>query len=149
MNPGSPLKLASQKLREGNTGGHKSTEQLKAEADSEVSAELLGECPKPPKHFNKVPFKKSAKDEWKYVCEALIERGVLTSGMLSVIARMCYVNAYIEQQETMGAQPNAALLGQHRLLYESFGLTPRSIGSTKALNGKKKESKLTKYLKHA
>jgi hypothetical protein len=48
--------------------------------------------------------------------------------------------------EKLNAPPNAALLGQLRLMYESFGLTAASIGKTKSLNGKKKESKLAKYL---
>lgn len=144
MNPGSPLKLASQKLREGNPGGNKSRAELEREAAQEVKYEALTEIPEPPEHLNS-----AAKAEWNDVCGALIERGVLASGMLAVIAHMCYAHAYIQKMETLDAPPNAALLGQLRLMYESFGLTPRSVGNTKSINGAKKENKLAKYLKPA
>ena len=140
MNPGSPLKLASEKLREGNVGRNKTRGQIEDDAAHEVDLAAITEVPKPPKHFDK-----EAKAEWNYVCSALIDRGVLAEGMLSVIARMCYVNAHIEKAEKLGAPPNASLLGQHRLLYESFGLTPRSVASTKTVYGKKKENKLARF----
>jgi len=140
MNPGSPLKLASSKIRAGNPGKHKSEKQLKEESEQEIEPEILTEVPKPPGHFNK-----EAKAEWKYICSVLIERGALASGMLAPIARMCYTNAYVENMEKLQAPPNAALLGQLRLMYESFGLTLRSISQTKSLNAKKKESKLARF----
>jgi hypothetical protein len=144
MNSGFPKKLASLKLLEGNQGKHKSKAELEHEAATEPQPEVLSEVPKPPTHLDK-----EAKNEWYRVCNELVMTSRLTPGMLSFVSHLCYVHAHVIKMEKMDAPPNAALLGQLRLAYESFGLTSRSIGNTKSLNGSKKENKLTKYLKRA
>lgn len=144
MNPGSPLRLASAKLRDGNPGGHHSKAELEKMAAEEPKPEALVDIPEPTRKL-----RGEAHKEWDRLCSELVPTGRLTIGRLSLLTEICLLHAYCMRMWDRREPPNAALLAQKRLMYESFGLTAASIGKTKSLNGSKKESKLAKYLRPA
>jgi hypothetical protein len=140
MNPGSPLKLASVKIREGNPGKHKSLATLETEAAYEPQPDVLTERPQPIAKLTG-----EARKEWDRLCAELVPTGRLTIGRLSALTELCLLHTYTFKAWAQGLTPNAALLAQKRMMYESFGLTAASIGKTKSLNASKKESKLAKF----
>ena len=143
MNPGSPLKLASQKLREGNQGKHKSIAELEKEAEAEPKPQILESIPDIPKFPREL--RKLAQKEWHRVCNELISTHRLSEGMLGLLEELCLVYAATQKLWSKGECPNASLLAQKRYLYETFGLTPASIGKTRSQNGKEKASKLARF----
>lgn len=143
MNPGKPQKPASLKLLEGNAGKHKSQAKLKEEAALEPQPDVLTEIPNPPKHLKAI-----GRAEWMRVCTELVNTSRLTPGMLSMIEHLCYTHQHVRDMEILGAPPNAALLGQLRLMYESFGLTTRSLAGTKSVpHGEKEKGPLAKFMR--
>jgi hypothetical protein len=144
MNPGKPSKPASLKLLQGNPGGHQSVAELKKQAAEEPKPEVLSDIPEPPREL--CP---EAREEWDRICAELVHTRRLTAGMMSWLATVCSTHAHVMMMEKIGAPPNAALLGQIRLMYEGFGLTPQSMHKTKSINGKDKESPLAKYIRRA
>lgn len=144
MNPGIKLVSASEKLRTGNQGKHQSISELEKLAAEEPKPQALSENPEPTRKL-----KGEARKEWDRLCAELVPTGRLTIGRLSLLTEICLLHAHCSKMWDMGEPPNAALIAQKRLMYESFGLTAASIGKTKSLNGEKKESKLAKYLRRA
>ena len=144
MNPGFRLRLASEKLRDGNPGGHQSIAELEKIASEEPNPEALEEKPEPTRKL-----KGEARKEWDRLCSELVPTGRLTIGRISLLTEICLLHAYCAKMWDRGEPPNAALIAQKRLMYESFGLTAASIGKTKSLNAQKKENKLSKYTKRA
>jgi hypothetical protein len=142
MNPGIRLTLASDKLRDGNPGKKQSKSELEKQAAEEPKPDVLSEKPEPTRKL-----KGEARKEWDRACSELVPTGRLTVGRLSALTELCMLHAYTDKLWDQGAAPNAALLAQKRLMYESFGLTAASIGKTKSLNASKKESKLSEFLK--
>jgi hypothetical protein len=141
MNSGKPQKPASLKLLTGNAGKHKSIAELEREASLEPQPDVLEEIPKAPRHLKAV-----GRAEWTRVCTELVNTRRLTPGMLSMIEHLCYVHQHVREMELLGATPNAALLGQLRLMYESFGLTTRSLAGTKSVShAKENQSPLAKF----
>ena len=67
-----------------------------------------------------------AVDEWRRIVAVLLPGHVLSQGDMTPLGHLCNMHAAVVAQWGTGAPPAPPVLGQLRLMYGEFGLTPAS-----------------------
>jgi P27 family predicted phage terminase small subunit len=144
---GPKRELTSLKLIKGNPG-----KRTLNTAEPQLSAPKAS---KPPTRLEK-----DAADEWIRLYAELVEKGVLTEGDLSIFEEYCYTLGELRKFERLAQKYGAetsilkgfhkatiTLRSQLRQLAGDLGLTPASRSGVKAIEAKKQESKLEKFVR--
>lgn len=88
----------------------------------EFELPALTELPAPPEWLQNV----DAVDAWDRFGDELVAHRVITEADLTLLAHLCRMHGHLLELYRSGAEVQASMIAQYRLLASDFGLTPTS-----------------------